>query len=176
MTNFGCPRSRECRAAAGTFCVANESLLDHLAREFITHLTFGCCSAAVFSLLEPHDNSSKFGLLADHFLPNVAHYIITDHSSLICHSRKSTMFENYSKSLIQNGERSELRFHFERTKVNQNWKILIRRFWWFSNTTIEKSYVKGGTRRDLKMGFPCILSKDYGRKGAQTIRVQKWSS
>ena len=118
MTNFGCPRSRECRAAAATFCVANESLLDHLAREFITHLTFGCCSAAVFSLLEPHDNSSKFGLLADHFLPNVAHYIITDHSSLICLSRKSTMFENYSKSLIQNGERSELRFHFERTKVH----------------------------------------------------------
>ena len=48
MTNFGCPRSRECRAAAATFCVANESLLDHLAREFITHLTFGCCKLQSF--------------------------------------------------------------------------------------------------------------------------------
>ena len=34
------------------------------------------------------------------------------------------MFENYRKSLIQHCERSELRLHFEWTKVNQKWSIL----------------------------------------------------
>ena len=36
-----------------------------------------------------------------------------------CHLRKFTLFENHRKSLIQHCERSELRFHFEWTKVNQ---------------------------------------------------------
>ena len=38
-----------------------------------------------------------------------------------------TVFENHRKSLIQHCERSELRLHFERTKVNkkcQKWSIL----------------------------------------------------
>ena len=39
-----------------------------------------------------------------------------------------TVFENHRKSLIQHCERSELRLHFERTKVNQKcqkWSILV---------------------------------------------------
>ena len=42
-----------------------------------------------------------------------------------------TVFENYRKSLIQHCERSELRLHFEWTKVNskrQKWSILAS-FW-----------------------------------------------
>ena len=38
------------------------------------------------------------------------------------------MFENHRKSLIQHCERSELRLHFELTKVNQKcqiWSILV---------------------------------------------------
>ena len=34
------------------------------------------------------------------------------------------MFENDRKSLIQHGERSELRLHFEWIKINQKWSIL----------------------------------------------------
>ena len=37
---------------------------------------------------------------------------------LIDASSHSTVFENYRKSLIQFCERSELRLHFERTKVS----------------------------------------------------------
>ena len=43
----------------------------------------------------------------------------------------STVFENHRKSLIQHYEQSELRLHFEWTKVNQNcqsWSILAS-FW-----------------------------------------------
>ena len=36
----------------------------------------------------------------------------------------TTVFENHRKSLIQHCERSELRLHFECTKVNQKWSIL----------------------------------------------------
>ena len=42
-----------------------------------------------------------------------------------------TVFENHRKSLIQHCERSELRLHFEWTKVNekcQKWSILAS-FW-----------------------------------------------
>ena len=50
------------------------------------------------------------------------------------HSSKkveTTVFENRTKSLIQHCERSELRFHFQSTKVNwksQKWSILAT-FW-----------------------------------------------
>ena len=36
-----------------------------------------------------------------------------------CEYRIRTVFENHRKSLIQHCERSELRLHFEWTKVNQ---------------------------------------------------------
>ena len=36
----------------------------------------------------------------------------------------TTVFENDRKSLIQRGERSELRLHFEWTKITQKWSIL----------------------------------------------------
>ena len=38
------------------------------------------------------------------------------------HSISKTVFDNYRKSLIQHCERSELRLHFEWTKVSQNAK------------------------------------------------------
>ena len=42
--------------------------------------------------------------------------------------KQRTVFENHRKSLIQHCERSELRLHFEWTKVNQKWSILVI-FW-----------------------------------------------
>ena len=36
-----------------------------------------------------------------------------------------TVFENHTKSLIQHCERSELRFHFEWTKVHEKWQKLV---------------------------------------------------
>ena len=54
---------------------------------------------------------------------------------VVCTSHRketlSTVFENHRKSLIQHSERSELRLHFEWTKVNQKckkWSILMS-FW-----------------------------------------------
>ena len=40
------------------------------------------------------------------------------------------MFENHRKSLIQDCERSELRLHYERTKIDKNAKMVnLARFW-----------------------------------------------
>ena len=73
---------------------------------------------------------------------------------------KSTVFENHRKSLIQHCERSELRLHFEWTKVNskcQKWSILPS-FWKLEacgQTVLpERSVLKG-----QKIGGKCQNSK-----------------
>ena len=66
-----------------TFCVANESLLDHLAREFITHLTFDCCSFKTQLFLSPNLMIILPNLAAQIIFYPMLSIIITDHSTLI---------------------------------------------------------------------------------------------
>ena len=42
---------------------------------------------------------------------------------IVEHEISNTVVENRQKSLIQHCERSELRLHFEWTKVNQKWSV-----------------------------------------------------
>ena len=74
-------------------------------------------------------------------------YWIKHHHPKACTFQSySTVFENHLKSRIQHCERSELRLHFEWTKVHQKcqkcqkWSILgrskMRHFWRFSYTVL----------------------------------------
>ena len=49
-------------------------------------------------------------------------FVINKISFSFCYSMSNTVFENHRKSLIQLCERSELRLHFEWTKVVKNAK------------------------------------------------------
>ena len=60
------------------------------------------------------------------------------------HWRKSTVFKNHRKSLIQHCERSELGLHFEWTKVHQKCSILASFLETYGQTVLpDKSLFKG---------------------------------
>ena len=73
----------------------------------------------------------KFGF----FFSAIIYYECTKTTKLFRNSLgvdADTVFENHQKSRILHGERSELRLHFELTKVNQNCQKLVE------NVQIEK--------------------------------------
>ena len=79
--------------------------LDHLPAS-----TSVCLNRFLVLKTRPTENSIGFILNQD--VQNVAY------NTLTVKCKYHTVFENHRKGLIQHCERSELRLHFERTKVN----------------------------------------------------------
>ena len=91
-----------------------------------------------------------------------------------------TMFENHPKCLIQHCERSELRLHFEWTKVHskcQKWSIwrvlaiLILAF--FTNFCPIKSNSSGNTVRQVASDFQKLAKIDHYTQNVNLARFAR---
>ena len=93
-------------------------------------------------------------------------------TSFILKFWKSTVFENHRKSLIQHCEQSELRLHFQWTKVHKkcpNSKIQMRLFGPFSNTVDAASFSAAPTS-----SFILYLSVDSQKVFVNCSSVKSW--